>query len=182
MERFYLVFSDNAQRGPYSVPQLETMVRNGELGANAVVWTEGMTDWQPIATVVTTGRIAPSAPTPMSPVRAAPAPQSSSVKESDQTFVLVAHILMIASVFTVGAAAIAAVVMAYIKLPEVRGTYLESHCQQIIGTFWWSLLLGVVGVVLTFLIIGFPILLGAFVWFVYRCVMGLVRISERRAV
>ena len=185
-----MVFVDDAQRGPYSVPQLENFLQRGELNSSAFVWTEGMTDWQPIATIVTPPApsrpvtppvFAPRAPQPMTPV-SSPQASNAGVKESDYTFMLVAHVLMAASILTGGFTAIAAVIMAYIKRDELRGTYLESHAKNLIETFWWSLALGVIGGLLTLVFIGVFVLLGGFIWFVYRCIMAIVRISERRAI
>jgi uncharacterized membrane protein len=185
-----MVYSDNAQRGPYSVAQLEGMLRNGEVAQNAVVWTEGMRDWAPISTVVN----AVPTPAPMPPVsppypqRMTPVPVNPvgsgapAVNETDHTYVLVAHILMAASLFTVGIVAIAAVVMAYLKQNDVRGTYLESHCKHIIETFWWSIAFAVIGFVLAFIVVGVFVWIAGFVWFVYRVIVGLVRIFERRAI
>lgn len=190
MERFYMVYVDNAQRGPYSIAQLENFLQRNELNSSAFVWTEGMTDWQPIATIVTPP--IPSRPvaspvfTPLAPQRMTPviAPQfaDAGVKESDYTYMLVAHILMAASIVTGGVSGIVAVIMAYIKRDELRGTYLESHAKNLIETFWWSLALGVIGAILTFVFVGLFVLLGGFIWFVYRCIMAIVRISERKAI
>ena len=187
-----MVYVDNAQRGPYSVAQLENFLQRNELNSSAFVWTEGMTDWQPIATIVTPPApsrppvFAPVAPQPMTPVPiprfSSADPQTAGVKESDYTFMLVAHILMAASILTGGVASIIAVIMAYIKRDELRGTYLESHANNLIQTFWWAFGLGVAGFILTFAFVGVFVLLGAFIWFVYRCIMGIVRISERRAI
>ena len=66
---------------------------------------------------------------------------------------LVAHILMVASIFT-GVTGIIAVIMAYIKRDELRGTYLESHAKNLIETFWWSLAIGVIGGILTLVFVG----------------------------
>ena len=180
-----MVFVDNAQRGPYSVAQLENFLQQAELDSSAFVWTEGMTDWQPITTIVTLPAsrpvappvFAPRTPQPMTPV-SSPQASNAGVKESDYTFMLVAHVLMAASILTGGFTAIAAVIMAYIKRDELRGTYLESHAKNLIETFWWSLALGVIGGLLTLVFV----LLGGFIWFVYRCIMAIVRISERRAI
>lgn len=185
-----MVFVDNAQRGPYSVAQLENFLQQGELNSSAFVWTEGMTDWQPIATIVTPPApsrpvappvFAPRVPQPMTPV---PALQyaDTGVKESDYTFMLAAHVLMAASIVTGGVTSIIAVIMAYIKQGDSRGTYLESHSKNLIETFWWSVGLGIVGVISAFFFVGFFVLIGAFIWFVYRCIIGIVRISERRAI
>ena len=173
-----MVYADNTQRGPYSVSQLENLRRNGEFSAEALVWTEGMSDWQPIATVLT----APALPevTPAAPVAVAVVAQN--VKESDYTYFLIAHILIGVALFTGGISGIVGVVMAYIKRDDVRGTYLESHAKWIAETFWWSFWLSIVGAVLTFVLVGFPVLFAVWVWSIYRVVMGAVRISERRAV
>ncbi len=175
-----MVYADNAQRGPYSVSQLENFRRNGELPSDALIWTEGMSDWQPIATVLT-----PPAPPRAAPTRLAPVPssnQNSGVKESDYTYFLIAHILMGVALFTGGVSGIVSVIMAYVKRDDVRGTYLESHGKWIVETFWWSFWGYILGGLLTFVVVGFGLIFAVWVWSIYRVVMGAIRISERRAV
>ncbi len=174
-----MVYESNAQRGPYSVSQLENFRRNGELSAQALVWTEGMTDWQPIATVLATPPQMPIAPIP---ARLAPVVlPTGAVQDSDYTFILIAHVLMGASILTAGVVSVAGLIMAYIKRDELKGTYLESHCKWIIETFWIAFGVGVLGFMLSFIFIGIPILLGVAIWFIYRVILGAIRISERRA-
>lgn len=175
-----MVYADNAQRGPYSVSQLENFRRNGELPIDALVWTEGMSDWQPIATVLTTPPIPPRAATPQMAMRPVSTALDAGVKESDYTFLLITHILMGVAIFT-GLTSLVALIMAYVKQPDVRGTYLESHCKWVIETFWWSFWIGIIGVILSFVVIGVPILIALSIWYIYRVVMGAIRISERRA-
>jgi uncharacterized membrane protein len=179
MEKFYMVYADNTQRGPYSVSQLENFLRNSELPATTLVWTEGMTDWQPITLVLTPApsRV-PATPTRLTPVVI---PQSGTVKESDYTFMLIAHVLMGASILTAGIVSVVGLIMAYIKRDDLKGTYLESHCKWIIETFWIAFGVGALGIILSFVFIGIPILFGVAIWFIYRVIMGVVRISERRA-
>ncbi len=177
-----MVYADGAQRGPYSVSQLENFLRNGELPANSMVWTEGMADWKPIDSV-----LLPPAPqmssapvaTQMKPVVAFTDP--SAIKETDYTFMVVAHILMGVAILTGGFTAVIALIMAYVKREDVRGTYLESHCKWLIETFWWSLGISILGAMLLGVLIGVPILFGLMLWCIYRVVMGGIRISERRA-
>jgi uncharacterized membrane protein len=179
MEKFFMVYEGNAQRGPYSVSQLENFRRNGELSAQALVWTEGMSDWQPIATVLAVAPPLPQAPVP---TRSVVIPNTlSTVKESDYTFILIAHVLMGASILTAGVVSLAGLIMAYIKRDELKGTYLESHCKWIIETFWIAFGVGALGVILSFVFVGIPILFGVAIWFIYRVIMGAIRISERRA-
>jgi len=39
------------QQGPVSLDALQTMIRSGQLGADALVWREGMAEWAPARTV-----------------------------------------------------------------------------------------------------------------------------------
>ncbi len=177
-----MVFADNSQRGPYSVSQLENFRRNGELPKDALVWTEGMTDWQPIATVVSMPD-STRAPNPPAQNKLSMVPSSSDgALDSDYTFLLIAHILMGVAVLTGGLTGIIAVIMAYVKKPDVTGTYLESHTKWIAETFWWSLAISIIGFILTFVLIGIPVLIGVWIWSIYRVVLGAIRISERRAI
>jgi uncharacterized membrane protein len=181
MERFYMVFADNKQSGPYSVSQLENLRRNGELPASALVWTEGMADWQPLASVLPVPAASPRSVMSPVPMSASTTPSTPAARDSDYTFMLIAHILMGVAVFTGGFSSIVAVIMAYVKRPDVQGTYLESHCKWLAETFWWTLGIVLVGAILTPFLIGFPVLFAVWVWSIYRVVMGAIRLSERRA-
>jgi uncharacterized membrane protein len=75
---------------------------------------------------------------------------------------------------------IAGVILAYIKRDDARGTIWESHFDNMIETFWISLVVGIVAIPLCFFVIGIPILIGVFVWFLYRSIKGLIRAIEHR--
>ena len=75
---------------------------------------------------------------------------------------------------------VAGVILAYIKRDDARGTIWESHFDNMIETFWISLVVGIVAIPLCFFVIGIPILLGVFVWFLYRTIKGLIRAIEGR--
>ncbi|MEI2609474.1 MAG: hypothetical protein V9G20_12675 [Candidatus Promineifilaceae bacterium] len=60
-------------------------------------------------------------------------------------------------------AGIVGVIIAYVKRGEARGTWVASHFDWLIATFWWSLLWDLIALVigiLTFWILGLGILLG----------------------
>ena len=90
--------------------------------------------------------------------------------------------------FIFGLPSIVAVIMNYARRSEVRGTFLESHFQWQIRTFWWALLLalvvGAVSFVLLFVLIGFftwvlgALLLG--VWVIYRVARGWFALRDRK--
>jgi uncharacterized membrane protein len=70
--------------------------------------------------------------------------------------------------------------MNYVKKDEVAGTWLESHFRWQIRTFWWGLLWGLIGGILTIVLIGFAVLLAVGVWIIYRIVKGWLNLNDRR--
>jgi uncharacterized membrane protein len=88
--------------------------------------------------------------------------------------------------FLFGWPSILAVILNYWKRSEVRGSWLESHFQWQIRTFWFGLLwvvLCAVFVIGTFgigiLIAWFPLVIVGF-WFIYRIARGWVALNDRR--
>lgn len=82
--------------------------------------------------------------------------------------------------FFVGLTWIVAVVLNYVKRDEVRGTWLESHFDWQIRTFWWGLLWAVVGVILTLVVVGIAVLFADAVWIIYRIVKGWLSLAENK--
>ncbi|HET9338945.1 MAG TPA: hypothetical protein VFQ55_08100 [Casimicrobiaceae bacterium] len=86
----------------------------------------------------------------------------------------------------VAIAGIVGVIIAYVKRGEAQGTWLASHFDWLIGTFWWSLLwsviVGAVGVLLMLVLIGFvllPVGLAAVsIWVIYRVVRGYLAFKD----
>ena len=63
------------------------------------------------------------------------------------------------------------VVMAYINKGD-GAPWVETHFRYQIRSFWMLLLYFVVGSLLTFVGIGFLIILAAYIWFIVRCAKG----------
>ncbi len=90
--------------------------------------------------------------------------------------------------FLFGWPSIIAVVLNYVKRSEARGTWLESHFDWQIRTFWWALLwaliVAAVSTVLAIVIIGFATwAVGLFalgVWAIYRVARGWLRLKDRQ--
>lgn len=57
---------------------------------------------------------------------------------------------------------------------------LRSHYDAAITTFWVTLILGFIGGVLTWVLIGFPILFFLAIWTIWRAIAGIMRISNGR--
>ena len=100
---------------------------------------------------------------------------------STKTITLIAYGLYAASIF-VGLTSIAAVIMNYMKRNEVQGTWLASHFEWQIKTFWFTLIGAVIGFVLSFVLIGIPILFAVSIWFIYRIVKGLVVFMDNKPI
>ena len=79
-----------------------------------------------------------------------------------------------------GISAIVAVVVNYVKLEDVAGTWLESHFRWQIRTFWFGLLWFVLGVITYLILIGWAILFANLVWLIYRIVKGWLYLNENR--
>ncbi|WP_322996596.1 hypothetical protein [Castellaniella sp.] len=71
-----------------------------------------------------------------------------------------------------GAAAIAAVVLAYLKRSDMVGTVYAGHIDWIIRTFWWGLLWMLISAALMLIFVGYATGLVAFIWIIYRIMKG----------
>lgn len=60
----------------------------------------------------------------------------------------------------------------YVKIDDVRGTWLESHFRWQIRTFWFGLLWAVIGVISFIILVGWFVLAANYIWMIYRVVKG----------
>lgn len=91
----------------------------------------------------------------------------------------IVYILYALSYFT-GLTAIVGIIINYVKLDDVAGTWLESHFRWQISTFWFGLLWAVIGIATTFVLIGFAILFANFCWIIYRIVKGWLNLNDNK--
>ena len=94
---------------------------------------------------------------------------------------LVVYVLQALS-FAFGITAIIGLVINYVKRDEAAGTVYQSHFDWQIRTFWWGLLWTVVGIVLSFLLVGFAVLFVVWVWAIYREVKGFLKLNDNQPV
>jgi uncharacterized membrane protein len=100
---------------------------------------------------------------------------------SPKTWAIIVWALYLLSGVT-GLTCLAGLIVAYLKRSDLAGTPFESHMTYAIRTFWIGLLVGVVGVILIFAVIGVPILIALAIWSIYRMVRGLVCALDGRAI
>ncbi|MCK4507004.1 MAG: hypothetical protein KAU27_00575 [Desulfuromonadales bacterium] len=93
---------------------------------------------------------------------------------------MIIYALQAASLFTGTLTLFAGIIINYVRREDVQGSWIESHFQWQIKTFWYSLLWMVIGGVTIIFLIGWAILLAASLWLIYRIVKGWLYLSESR--
>ena len=72
-------------------------------------------------------------------------------------------------------------VLAYINKGEAPD-WLKTHYDFLIRTFWIGLAFSFIGFVLMFVVIGFLVLIFTVVWWIIRCVQGLMLLQKSQAI
>lgn len=100
--------------------------------------------------------------------------------DSLKNLAVAVYILQALSFFVGGITGLAGVIINYIKMDEVQGTWIEPHFRWQVRTFWIGLLWGIIGFVTSFIIIGWFILLAVAIWVIYRIVKGALALNDGR--
>ncbi len=74
------------------------------------------------------------------------------------------------------------VILAFIKRDEAQGSIYASHIDWLIKTFWVSLIGLLLGRLTILILIGWLILLVTAIWFIYRVVIGLIKLNEDKPI
>ncbi|GHV08500.1 hypothetical protein AGMMS50229_17030 [Campylobacterota bacterium] len=98
-----------------------------------------------------------------------------------KNLVLAVYILYICSFFTGGITDIIGVVIAYVKRGDQPGTWLEDHFVWQINTFWISLGVAIIGLILLLVGIGVLVLFAVTIWNIYRIAKGMIRFNESKS-
>src|SRR5690349_2772444 len=99
-------------------------------------------------------------------------------EEQNKSITQVVYGLYAASL-VVGITYLVAIILNYVKKDDVAGTMYESHFRWQIRTFWFSLLWGFLGFLLLFAFgAGILVWIASGIWFIYRIVIGWLRLSE----
>jgi uncharacterized membrane protein len=90
----------------------------------------------------------------------------------------------IVGMFLTGWPSIIAVIINYVKRPDARGTWLDTHFGWQIRTFWYTLLWVVIAVIAAFTVIGLPFAIGVAIvitlWVIYRIVRGWIALASAK--
>jgi len=136
----------------------------------------------------------PNEPQPQAPTSTSNVPVSTTLVVYI-LFGLAAVVALIGHGMAVGAPlltiiGIVAVIIAYVKRDDARGTWAESHLTWLIRTFWWSLLWNCIGWLILFtlglVLIGIPIAIAIWVittiWVIYRLIRGYLYFKDSQPI
>ena len=102
-------------------------------------------------------------------------------KPDDTGMPLIIYILYLVGL-VIGITALVGVIMAYVQKGN-SSTFIESHFQFQIRTFWIGLVGSIIGGLLIPVVgIGFLVLLALAIWYIIRCVKGIMWLQNAEAV
>lgn len=88
--------------------------------------------------------------------------------------------------FTLGALSFIPVILSYLKRPEAAGTFVYSHHNWQISSFWIYLACLFVCFVLCLTIVGIPLAwllgIGAWIWKAYRLIIGIQALNNNQPI
>ena len=83
----------------------------------------------------------------------------------------------------IGLLSIAGVILAYIKRQDMLPNSLyHNHFTYLIRTFWGAVAGFVVGIILSFIGIGFVIIVAVSIWYLFRVIYGFVKLMDEKSV
>jgi uncharacterized membrane protein len=85
-----------------------------------------------------------------------------------------------AGFFLLGVSALVALILNYVKLDDVRGTWLESHFRWQIRTFWFALLWYALAGLTWIVFVGMLVAFANTLWIIYRIIKGWLDLSENQ--
>ena len=99
---------------------------------------------------------------------------------SDNAFALIVYVLYCVGYFTVISALIG-VIIAHVKVHDTDPV-LRSHYQFQIRTFWIGLLYLAIGIPLSIVLIGIPVLVWWLLWSLIRIIKGIISVNEYKPI
>jgi len=107
--------------------------------------------------------------------------QNREKEKSLKTIVNIVYILQTLS-FAIGLTLIIGVIINYVKRDDARDTWLYSHFNWQIRTFWFTLLWLIVGGLLINTGLGFYIIMAVSIWLSYRIIKGWLKYFQQKEI
>ncbi|MEP2735547.1 MAG: DUF4870 domain-containing protein [Erythrobacter sp.] len=81
--------------------------------------------------------------------------------------------------FITGISGLVGIVLAHVWSGEEQEPWLASHYTYLIRTFWIGFVASIIGVVLSIVLIGIPLLMATAVWVGVRSIMSLIKAQKQ---
>ena len=104
------------------------------------------------------------------------------IDASQKNMALLVYVLQGLGFFTGGVTYIVAIVINYIKMDEVRGTWIEGHFRWQMNTFWYGLLWSIVGLLFWLILMGWLASAIVSIWMIYRIIKGALYLNDDKAI
>lgn len=105
---------------------------------------------------------------------------SSTATSDMRTLAIVCYVLYFTALIS-GITALIGVIIAYVKKGDARGTVWESHFDNLISVFWIALVGCIIGALTVWVLgLGILILIGVFVWYLYRTIKGFLAVIDSK--
>lgn len=93
---------------------------------------------------------------------------------------LIAYVLMILGYFT-GILWFIGAIWVFIKQSDADRSQFNDHYSNILTVFCWSFVLRIIGFLLSFILIGYPILFFVWLWSLYRIIKGVANLTSNKS-
>lgn len=118
------------------------------------------------------------APTDTSPPPSEDAPESARDQNSDRVLAIINYALLLVGISN-GVTVLIAAILGYVR-KDNADPLVKNHFQFQIRTFWYWLVMVIVGALTWIFLIGGLILLLATIWLAIRAAVGLIRLVDGR--
>ena len=108
--------------------------------------------------------------------------ENSLQNEKDKNIALLVYLLLGLGFLTGGLTAVAAMIINYIKMDDIRGTWIESHFRWQLNTFWYGLLWSFLAFLTWIVLLGWfsgPLVT---LWLIYRIAKGAIYLNDGKPV
>lgn len=103
----------------------------------------------------------------------------SNYDEKAKSNVMIGYILMLVGLFT-GIFWLVGAVWSIAKASEAKGSRFEGHYRNLTSIFWWSIIMTAIGFVLAAFLVGYVLILGVWIWSIYKLVSGFSQLMNNK--
>jgi uncharacterized membrane protein len=100
------------------------------------------------------------------------------LNKSLKTYAMIVYGCLLAGWLLGGVSALVGIVLNHTTKYKAVGTIYESHYRYQMRTFYFGLLWMIIGIITSFIIIGYFVLLANSLWVTYRTIKGFMKLND----